>query len=351
MVLTTEGSVLVALAGEGEDLPENEFVQTVTFGIDPPDRPDSLKLVGGPTRYQTQFILEAVGEDADGSIVPIDDLSYTPEAGWGAELIGQYYNVGAGSDQPSVNRELARKTVFRWYRIRCTPDGEFTIPGYNGTTVEELWQLLPIETHGVGIYTDDDGVERPVPLSLEGQWWDRSHDDKNFDYDRTWGKGYTLDVERGIVMLSQPAALFADDKDNPERGVFAEATLYLTVGHGVKNAETFVEERYISTFQMPGQPSGVGPQILRRDDVIRTSIGKYDADHNLLDDQTVENTKELDKEAEYYFNAKYWHIASESRNGDGRLRRNYRGVPGWGDPTDRVEGGHGHGCNDDDQPQ
>ena len=70
-------TVNVVQLGIGLDLP------TGSYSLDTPaytnlQRPDSIILVGAPIRYQILMKLEAVGEDWDGSIRPINDLSYVP---------------------------------------------------------------------------------------------------------------------------------------------------------------------------------------------------------------------------------------------------------------------------------
>src|SRR5262249_52141696 len=147
------------------------------FGIDPPVCPDSLLLVGGPTRFQTMFRLEAVGLDTNGQIVPIDNLSYKPVSGWGQEVWFGFANV-----IDAAARGLGRRTVFRWYRIKCTAPltaaGEFEIPGYEGT-VDALWQILPLENGLIESFTDSDGIARAKPARVQGIFWDRSLDGNN----------------------------------------------------------------------------------------------------------------------------------------------------------------------------
>lgn len=57
----------------------------------------------------------AVGEETDGSIVPIDELSYTPSQGWLVAAANGFASFT--SDQ---HRTLATKCVLKWFRI---PDG------------------------------------------------------------------------------------------------------------------------------------------------------------------------------------------------------------------------------------
>lgn len=72
-------SVLVVPKGVGDALPAGSVAMAgPTFQALP--RPDSIFLVGAPVRHQTRMRCEAVGEDWDGTILPINFLSYAPLA-------------------------------------------------------------------------------------------------------------------------------------------------------------------------------------------------------------------------------------------------------------------------------
>jgi len=83
------------------------------------------------------FRLEAVGEEKTGEIKPINSLSYMPAGGWTNESWLGFANV---TDDDA--RAKARRTVYRWYRIKCAApantQGQFQIAGYDGP-VQSLW--------------------------------------------------------------------------------------------------------------------------------------------------------------------------------------------------------------------
>lgn len=70
-------TVLVAPLGEGEPLPDGA-VESFTPSVTVPEAPAKIGVVGSPIKWQAKFLLEAVGEDWDGMIVPINQLSYGP---------------------------------------------------------------------------------------------------------------------------------------------------------------------------------------------------------------------------------------------------------------------------------
>lgn len=98
--------------------------------------PDAIRAFSGPIQYEACFELEAVGEDIDGTIKPIDDLSYAPAWGWEkqdddfADLEGTYTK---GLRELNI-RDLAKSCIRRWYRAKSMPSGmganSFDPPGY-----------------------------------------------------------------------------------------------------------------------------------------------------------------------------------------------------------------------------
>lgn len=69
--------ILVAVLGEGKRLPTGPY-ESVGVSIDVPEKPKKIGVVSAPVKYQCRLLLEAVGEEWDGSNLPIDDLSYKP---------------------------------------------------------------------------------------------------------------------------------------------------------------------------------------------------------------------------------------------------------------------------------
>lgn len=72
-----EDAVWVCQKGTGGPLPPGSISSTCP-GVEVPKVPDGVAVLGAPTRYQADFELMAVGEEWDGRLVPIDNLSYAP---------------------------------------------------------------------------------------------------------------------------------------------------------------------------------------------------------------------------------------------------------------------------------
>jgi hypothetical protein len=272
VVLGIDNRVSLRRIGVGALLPNVGAQRSEDFGFDPPTRPDSIKLIGGPTRFQTKFRLEAVGEDSDGAIRPIDELKYKPAGGWGSESgHGTFTNILNADD-----RTRAQRSVFRWYRIASTAETDqrdrFTIPGID-KPIERRWQLLPLETGLVATYRDDDGTERPRPAVVEGIYWLQFNDGRNTPSIRRYDGAFTINAAAGIVEFFLPVTKLELDSGNNR--IHAPAELYLTIAHGVKAVDARLALRFTHERRLPGRRLGTGPHLIHREDVVRTVIGNY----------------------------------------------------------------------------
>lgn len=69
--------VLVVRPGLGDELPDGH-ISNVSPSMVAPETPDAVQVVGDPTRWEAFLELYAVGLEWDGSIRPINELSYAP---------------------------------------------------------------------------------------------------------------------------------------------------------------------------------------------------------------------------------------------------------------------------------
>lgn len=175
VILKIDGTVSIEPVGTGIELPRSPDMIQESLSIEPATIPDSIRVVGGPTRYQADFLLEPCGLDVDGQVRNIDELSYAPADGW---------LVNGGTSPPFYTaiaddnaRALARETVCRWFRIPPAPQGlngkALTIPGYQGD-IKVREQILPIEDEQVETFVDvalamqvqDNNVAVPVTTRM-----------------------------------------------------------------------------------------------------------------------------------------------------------------------------------------
>lgn len=70
--------IVLAYLGAGSPLPDHPY-ENISPNVRAPETPVAVGVYGPPIRYQSRLVLEAVGEEWDGKILPINDLSYAPQ--------------------------------------------------------------------------------------------------------------------------------------------------------------------------------------------------------------------------------------------------------------------------------
>lgn len=307
IVLCLDNVVRILPIGTGNGLPNASTQVNADFGYDPPFHPDSITLVGAETRFQTKFKLERVGEDFDGSIKKIDDLSYKPSVGWGqAGFLGRIVNInesGLTFVQKETAKALANKTVNKWYRICATGNndpGEWDVPGYYDD-VTKRDQVLPLESGLVQTYIDSDGVERPRNAIVTGKYWNTSPDAKNLAGEQRVNIPFSIDEERGIVILSETLYKLSN-------GEVTAPDLWLTVAHGVTELETRQKIRVKLKMPLRDKPLGTGTYVIHREELQEKVIGaKLDTGSKTAVPQnshkTDRNSDEVTRQMVYWINA------------------------------------------------
>lgn len=290
VVLTIENVVKLVRLGEGANLPENPLRRYGNRGIQRGGLPDSLKVVCAPTLFETKLLLEPVGLDNDGRWKPIDELSYTPDEGWGPENPDIFDGV-----ENLADRRLALQTVFRCYRIKSQADGTMAPVGFpSSVPVTSIAQFLPIRAqtlrHQLVQQRDDQDVQTEdlIPAYIEGRFQLR-----NFTYGLSenfadiqvgattdgngntyigarYVGGFSIDEQRGIVTLSDWCVLENDDGENEG------AELYLTCSYSVTNDEK-LPYRY-GYEKSIGDDLGTGPKVIPAPDIALKCIATYDTD-------------------------------------------------------------------------
>jgi len=203
--LAITGNVVIVRDGEGRTFADRQVVDG-SIGVDPPEAPDEIVVVGGRSVFQHDFNLEPIALENDGSIVPLDDVSYRPTLDgvqtWDFCDYEQFTSVA-----PEF-REAAKRSVFRWYRI-ISP---FTVSGTEGeVTLDRVLPVLPGQVE----YAESFGEFRPKPAIVFGVFLSESSDSgKPFveEVDRNvrnkplqkYDGSFSLEVAEGIVRFSTP---------------------------------------------------------------------------------------------------------------------------------------------------
>ncbi len=313
VVLQLDGRVAVRRRGIGAPLYALGSLENDAT-IDPPERPDAICVLGGPSRFQVDFPLEAVGiEQVDGqnneSLKLIDSLSYQPAGGWSRVDLPYFHQVGAQW------RELAKKSVFRYYRIQMPVD----VPGYDGddgAKVAKLEQLLPIEDEQVDqVAESGEPVNRPA--FVFGVWYPDTGDMTNTSLalapvapegdlgtpGTAYKRRFTIDKTRGLVVFEEP--VFRNTHASATGGsgyevVPGAAQLVLRAACNVRDPASLATESYERTRAI-GNPLGGGTRYLKHEEIVRTHVPKYNTSYKT--DSVKTNQADIDQMADYYLDA------------------------------------------------
>lgn len=224
VTLRLDNTVAVVRLGTGEDLPADALVVEDT--IQPAAVPSKLRVVTAPAEWQVDFATEAVGAETDGTLVPIDDLTYKPAGGWEDKDFLDFEFL-TNEEQ----NKAAKDTVRKWYRIKL-PDAPIVLDPPEDpeatepvslldlpdltVAVEELYQVLPILDQSVGSKGDDQSKTQ-VRAIVWGKYFDghtlgstnttdaitEDSYDKSLEIDQS----YSVNTELGVVQFSVPCIL------------------------------------------------------------------------------------------------------------------------------------------------
>lgn len=292
VVLGVNDRVKIAKIGVGANIPTNQILDG-GITIDPPDPPGKIVFVGARNRYQTDVLLEPVGLEADGRIVPINKLSYIPVVR--GRKTWQFSSVEDFSEiQDIKSRGLAQASVFRWYRVKLP----FRLPGVR-EKIKRLWQILPMEAIQIETAKRFDGEEEPRPNWVYGQYWtgDDSHEDVvdvfEPDIDNKprglYTKNWALDTELGIAKFANPVYRTKEvfDRDGRPLGrITLPAKLALRTAVGLRDEKTRAWRRTEVARNPPSRShSRKSKRYLISEDSVRERWIKFSAPAGLQDNR------------------------------------------------------------------
>lgn len=221
---------------EGQPLPgiPKETVLKESETLAPQKHPYQFTFFAGKTQCQYSFDLRAVGKEVDGTIKPIDDLSYKPSRGWGVQ------NDVFGDITDRRHYLLAQQTVWKWYQIWVDDNAHSVqIPGVGKATA--MHQVLPLETQQFKSTIGLDGVRRRNKAVVYGLFWTGNIGRPNnyTSFTTVVPHDFNINTEDGVVEFSKPVKKW--DNDN---SLWIPATLYLDVGFHLRDRYTGEFHRY-----------------------------------------------------------------------------------------------------------
>lgn len=251
VVMETGGKVKIVRLTRGPRLKAKDVASDSLAEV-APELPSSIIVVGGPVRYQADFVLEAVGLEADGSVRLIDDLTYKPAGGWTQTPADEF---AAETDDKKKN--AYRTSVYRMYRIKVNhPNGFGLLPAYGKLVF--LDQILPLSETQIDTTLDDAGRNVAAPREVWGVWTDKQEQAADANTETTlkshattsggsfYKRPFQIDNERGIVVFSQPVY------QETSTGI-APAELALRTAVNVRHASTRGLVRSILAHRVGGQ--------------------------------------------------------------------------------------------------
>lgn len=282
--LNFDGTVSIVTPGLGAFLPNGRVTESSLI-LDPPERPDSIEVVGQPIRIQTRLPLSAVGEDTNGKLVPIDELSYKPANGWSKE--GDMFN---GVIDKSTREKLAFKTVFKYYRIGTAGSGGQIYVRNPGILppwfqINSLAQILPISDQLVETYFDHDAGEyRRKKATIRGIYnkllsYKHSRDNSSTTSWNEYKGSFTIDADRGLVKFSDPVWMWSEvARGRVEADITLECSFNARVQYpaspapGTPGPAATIGPGHFLTwaYNVPanGPRFGTGPEIVQSDDLL-----------------------------------------------------------------------------------
>lgn len=293
VTLTLDGHVAIRPPGVASALPSGPLMEQ-TGAVVPPDYPDEIIVQGGASRYQADLQLEAVGLDADGAIRPIDALTYRPPYGW--SRVDLPWMMAVADPQ---HRALARRSLFRWYRVRVPQPA----PGFG--LLERLDQFTPLGTTLLETI-EHEQPPRAQSALLFGVWCDEQDAElRNVASSLSPVAGlsdpsivcrpWRLDAGRALVKLSAP--LFAIDQEaSPGAPRIAPAELRLRTSYQIRDQHTGQPAAYQRRRSGESPRLGAGPLAIIRPELTLRHIPQYDASYGVQSLQT--NRPQLDQQAD-----------------------------------------------------
>ncbi len=313
VVLQLDNRVAIRRVGVGAALSSAAALEFASL-VNPAECPDAIAVVCGPSRFQVDFPLEAVGlaeatEDSPETLLPIDELPYAPSGGWSRVDVPYFHQVDAQS------RELARRSVFKYYRIKVPVE----VPGYgglDGNRVDRLEQILPIEAEQVALAVEN-GQKANLSAAVFGMWYPETLDVANsteslapaptegdiLSASSLLQRPYTIDAARGLVIFGEPIYRNTHPSATGSSGyevVVGPAELVLRAACSVRHPETMALERHVRT-RITGNSSGGATRYLRHDELVLTRSPTYSNDYALVDVDT--NEEDVNATADSFLDA------------------------------------------------
>lgn len=238
--------------------------------------PTFIDLYCGESLFQSAFkIGEPVGREVDGTILPIDQLSYAPNGGWSTEDPNLFsfqfddstYNDPETGEQRMV-RDLAMGSIWKMYRIEELAPGGVSPDWLVGDPKEpDNLRDLNLKQFRLETYDALNGEEIRKPARVIGSRYVDSLNAESSDRFGELDVPFRISNEEGIIIFTDAVYRYNDRGDPVASELFLECAF--TAGKDGLN------HRYTSTrvFDL-GLGGGVHPVVRR--DMVFEQIERFD---------------------------------------------------------------------------
>lgn len=287
-------SVTIVTIGQGNDLPNNGQQEFVSVGAQPPQMPSQIDLNGGPTIFQGYILLEAVGVDTNGQILPINKLSYAPQDGW----------IHAEPQWAEFTDPIVRPLVDKIYKMwRLTLP--IQVPGNNPPPVTDIRQIK-LYDRLIDTWADpnDSGKQIPKKPELWGNF--DSRNGQTVKTQTTLAEPYrqlTVDADRWLIFTE-------DQLYQHQDACYQPASIGVLICYSVRDPKTWEPIRYLRQRNLQSG-NNTQPQLVHREEIFVKYRGIFQSWQNqngvpqfMLTGSTDNIASDnIDQEADYYLDA------------------------------------------------
>lgn len=272
--LQPSGDILIIRLGNGQGLTDRLDNISPVYTYTQSTMPSFVQVRTGPTVFQSVINLQAVGLDTDGTIKPVDALTYKPTLGWSTE----WYTTFAGVAR--ANRYLAFQSVWRWYRLQSQA-------GSTGDVSLDTMKNLRIMERLAETHNDDLGVGRCLDAVVKGIYWPLSDLKVNTEATEKYSGSFRVIPHLNMIAFDYPVIQWTN-------AAVAPATLQLYVAYNaVAPTGEYIDEvfaRPVPEAIVPTAPRVEKRQYMKR---VRNFASPYSA-------ATPDNIADITTEANEY---------------------------------------------------
>lgn len=268
-------SVRIWRIGQGTEAPATNDTQSSSFAVVNPPGPDDVRVCFGDTIFQSKLELECVMPDNDEtfSIIPYESVNYAPDGGWDGRNPFEPLPPPPLTTE-ELNYELAKKYLYRLWRVKQQATGDLVVPGYG--PVPSIEYILPLRDTLALPYTNEVGLEWEPDAYLEGTFATGGNPPPLLNA----GPFAHLDTPPGAIRIDGYTGLVHSNFPiyKWDNRLQTAADLYLVTSYRVNDAATFAKVK--STYTQHLQDHNGGTLAVRRPDLELRIAASYGTGEN-----------------------------------------------------------------------